>query len=499
MLEDVDVSNFPLVSFKVNVYNPKEKSKSAFEVVEHGKPVDFDIETIPVDITDKSKVVLILFEDMLSHGKQRQVFKYILDKSLPKIVNKGDLYNIAFFDRNRDGATPLQFANEKFTDNPNLLQEKINNYNHKPDRFNQQKSSDLYNAIYDGITYLKDNFEGKNKLIVVMSGGKNLELSNYNSISDIISYAKKYKIPIYSLQYMVYEHENIDALANNTYGKYFHIQGTYKLKGDHSKEVAEDSLVSFMNKAVAQMQGKNYMLTYKSAFDRDGKLHVVSVKTDESVKDISFSAPPCDMQCWLEKNREKVIYAGGGILLFLLLFGLLLKRSLNKRRKNRLLATENIKKTLERQEEELLEQKQKALEIERIALEEKRKHEEEKRQLLIREQEKREQERINKIINQMKAVKGFSKLRVVTDGGFFDWEISYPEIFVGKNADNNLVIKDKTVSGKHFKIFYKNNEYTIVDLNSLNGTFVNGQKVKEKKLRHNDTIQIGKTKMLFIL
>jgi len=500
-LGDVDVSKFPKVSFKINVYNPEVKEKSSFEVLENNKKVDFDLEVLDVENDKKNKVVLILFEDMFKHGNQRNAFKKILNKALPEMVNEGDQVNIAFFDRNRDGSTPLRFALNEFTDDADALLESVNSYNKAPDRFNTQKSSDLYNAIYDAVTYLKDNFEGKDKLIVVMSGGKNLELSNYNSISDIINYAKKYKIPVYSMQYMVFEHENIDELANNTYGKYFHIQGTYKLKGDHSISTAADTLVSFMNQALDRMQGRNYQISYQSEFDKDGKSHMVVVKTDDNTKEISFTAPVCNFKCWFEKNKKLAIGIGAGLLLLLLLLTYLIKRRNKKRRLRQEQEALLIKQQLEQQEEELLEQKMKAQELERMAKEELRKKEEEKRMLLAQQKEKEEKERIQKIIRQMKRLRGFSKLRVVNpDKSFFDWEIKYPEISVGSGSHNDLIVNDRTVSSNHLKIYFRNNEYYIEDLGSTNGTFVNGQKIKgEKKLNHNDTIQIGKTKMIFIL
>jgi len=502
LLGDVNVAEFPEVSLSINVSNPKVKTKSSFEVLENNEPVDFDLDVIKTKDSKANKVVLILFEDILhkDHGKQRQVFKDILKNALPGIIKKGDLYNIAFFDRNRDGSTPLRFVLDKYTEDVEELKEKLDSYNHKRDRFNNQKSADLYNAIYDGITELKDKFEGKNKVLVVLSAGKNLELSNYNSISDLINYDKKYKIPVYSLQYMVYEHENIDALAKNTYGKFFHIQGAYKLNGDHSKETASDSLVSFMNSAVERMQGRNYKITYQSGFKKDGKSHTVSIKTDEIVKDISFSTPVCDFKCWIEKNEKLAIALGIGFVLLLLLFGYLINRLVIQKNKKQQRISESIKQQLEMQEDALKQQEIRARELERITIEEKQKHEAEKQQLLSKVQKEKEQERIQKIIQQMKNVKGFSKLRVIKGKDFFDWEINYPEITVGKHPENNLVIEgDHTVSSQHIRIYYKNNAYYIQDLGSTNGTKVNGVKIKEKQLKHNDTIQIGKTKILFIL
>ena len=80
----------------------------------------------------------------------------------------------------------------------------------------------------------------------------------------------------------------------------------------------------------------------------------------------------------------------------------------------------------------------------------------------------------------------------------FDWNIELPEVTIGRNTNNDLQINDPTVSSQHFKIYYKNHEYYIQDLNSANGIIMNGKKIKEAKLTNNIAIQVGKVKILFI-
>lgn len=65
-------------------------------------------------------------------------------------------------------------------------------------------------------------------------------------------------------------------------------------------------------------------------------------------------------------------------------------------------------------------------------------------------------------------------------------------ITIGRKEGNNVVLSEPYVSGNHAKIFIKNNEIIIEDLNSTNGVFVNDEKVNGfSKLRANDRIRIG--------
>jgi signal transduction histidine kinase/pSer/pThr/pTyr-binding forkhead associated (FHA) protein len=68
---------------------------------------------------------------------------------------------------------------------------------------------------------------------------------------------------------------------------------------------------------------------------------------------------------------------------------------------------------------------------------------------------------------------------------------------IGRDAANPIRIPDNELSRQHAEIRFENGEYSIVDLISSNGTFVNGQRVSESKLSSGDRIQVGKTVLLF--
>lgn len=70
------------------------------------------------------------------------------------------------------------------------------------------------------------------------------------------------------------------------------------------------------------------------------------------------------------------------------------------------------------------------------------------------------------------------------------------EVTIGRRQGNSLVIPDQHVSGQHAKIFIKNDVLYIEDLNSTNGTFINGEKVNSRvKLFAKDEIKVGNTKL----
>ena len=70
---------------------------------------------------------------------------------------------------------------------------------------------------------------------------------------------------------------------------------------------------------------------------------------------------------------------------------------------------------------------------------------------------------------------------------------------LGRQKDNNIVIRDPFVSKKHFKIVEDEKKYFLEDLNSSNGTFLNGERIQDAvKLSNGDRIAIGDIEFLFV-
>jgi len=71
---------------------------------------------------------------------------------------------------------------------------------------------------------------------------------------------------------------------------------------------------------------------------------------------------------------------------------------------------------------------------------------------------------------------------------------------IGRGPDNDIQLaNDTSVSRHHSRISFENGEYIITDLDSSNGTFVNGERVTQIALSESDEISIGQTLLMFKL
>jgi pSer/pThr/pTyr-binding forkhead associated (FHA) protein len=68
---------------------------------------------------------------------------------------------------------------------------------------------------------------------------------------------------------------------------------------------------------------------------------------------------------------------------------------------------------------------------------------------------------------------------------------------IGRQSDNAIVIDNFAVSRRHAKVEKVGSDFVITDLQSTNGTWVNGEQIVSQKLSHGDAIVIGKHVLLF--
>ena len=91
------------------------------------------------------------------------------------------------------------------------------------------------------------------------------------------------------------------------------------------------------------------------------------------------------------------------------------------------------------------------------------------------------------------------KLVVSLDGVVIkEVQITKDKTTLGRRPYNDIVIDNLAVSGEHAVLQMAGNDVFIEDLNSTNGTYINGKAVKKQLLAHNDTVEIGKYNIKYL-
>lgn len=92
-----------------------------------------------------------------------------------------------------------------------------------------------------------------------------------------------------------------------------------------------------------------------------------------------------------------------------------------------------------------------------------------------------------------------AKLILSLDGAFIgDFPIDKERMTVGRRATNDIHIDNLAVSGEHASILTIGNDSFLEDLDSTNGTLVNGKAIKKHVLQNGDVIEFGKFQLKYV-
>jgi hypothetical protein len=70
---------------------------------------------------------------------------------------------------------------------------------------------------------------------------------------------------------------------------------------------------------------------------------------------------------------------------------------------------------------------------------------------------------------------------------------------VGRHPESDIFLDDVTVSRRHAEFYRQGSGFTVRDVGSLNGTYVNRERIEETELSSGDEVQVGKFRLVFLL
>ena len=78
------------------------------------------------------------------------------------------------------------------------------------------------------------------------------------------------------------------------------------------------------------------------------------------------------------------------------------------------------------------------------------------------------------------------------------FRLDQPVTTAGRNPGSDIFLDDVTVSRRHAEFRLENGEFWVVDIGSLNGTYLNRKPVQSAVLANGDEIQIGTFRLVFL-
>ena len=89
-----------------------------------------------------------------------------------------------------------------------------------------------------------------------------------------------------------------------------------------------------------------------------------------------------------------------------------------------------------------------------------------------------------------------AKLVVLSEGFTgLTYELKVEKTTVGRVEDNAFQISEQSVSSHHCELLQRSNDILVKDLNSTNGTFINGEQIKEAVLKPGQILRLGQVEM----
>ena len=76
--------------------------------------------------------------------------------------------------------------------------------------------------------------------------------------------------------------------------------------------------------------------------------------------------------------------------------------------------------------------------------------------------------------------------------------LNHDHVTVGRNPASDIFLDDVTVSRKHAQFERNGGGFSVRDVGSLNGTYVNGELAENTELINGDSVQIGKYRLLYM-
>ncbi|MBQ7449639.1 MAG: FHA domain-containing protein [Paludibacteraceae bacterium] len=487
---DFNTDDFPNVSFTWNEYNPEPIQGSQVSLKEDYRPLSFSWRNAtPSHVKERNKSVVILWEDMISHGEQSDFTSAMLRSFFSSGISKNDCFNIIAFNRDKGDGDFMHSVTNGFTSDIAYIKSELFSRSNSQEQFRANPySANIYQALDEAISLLGKEPKDNLKVIILISAGMNMNTAGAPK-EFVSAEALKRNIPVYIVKYPLngdFSHKDIEGIEKITYGELIVPANT---RDDYGTAML---LKEAYNKMSRRHYGQDYKVSFSSSGKRDGKTHNITLTINGTDHKFTYTSPEFSLKIWIQENPGLTIAAGCAAFLLLVLIIVLVVYSSKKRR---------AKDEAFRRENELLQAKmeQQKAEMQQKLDAERKIREGEAAIARKKEQQAQFESRQKELDNIMRTKNLYPRLVFSIDGETRTEVVSAPVVRIGRDAVNDIVIGKPTVSRAHAVISFNGSGFEISNVSNTNKTIVNGQFVDKAALKPNDIIGIGEVTLNFYI
>jgi hypothetical protein len=447
LIENVNTNDYPAIEIFVSTETDFKLEKQNTKIFENNISIDFVIDSVDINNENQNNNIFLIFDIQSTNN-----LIFLTDEIIQSLnlFESSDMLNIAFV-VNDNSENYFKILSSEFSNDFDFFKNAIVNDKIK---FSEKKSQNTCTNLLKAIEFVcKKEILSKSLKIIWISDNI---FSDNEFVEECIEKSKKNNISVNFI--LLKSDSNQKAEVENLIAE--QTSGTMLRNADS----AFAKTVEYLLNQNSENSGNNYKITF-----------IVSGKY--LVSEMVFEFGGSIIEKSIEKPKNKIKYFQYFILGILVLTILIISYLLFQSK----LKIKNLFKLNNNQIIEELKSKNKELE-EKIARYKSNKS------FFIPEFKD-----FNPSLTLFGAGGEIPIIMVKNKEFSKVFDITKPSISIGRNNDNDLIINDFAVSGKHAYINNEGGEFYIIDIDSTNGVFVNDLKITKSKISVNDIIRVGNT------
>ncbi len=493
-----DTAGFPLLTTTIELTGRVQPIKGDFNLQdESGKKLEIRSfekkgKEKEGEATQNRLIYLLIDASPYADGIPIKNFKSASVEALGQLTGD-DLLNVGYFGNDAQGS--VTHFGQDFSNNIGGFENDIKNRIVVNADSSANYIPDAFKAIYEAMDKMKKSNKDGQKILIVLSGAMGGGKHIYKR-EDIQERAKKLNITIHTLNFRINDNfapEEYKMISDRTDGLTSNASNIGDIKN------AMGDFLESRSKKTTEDATQRYIITFEVPNTKDGLEHSYKISYAGKEESVLFTAPNAGGTAG-EKGNWTMVYIIIGLIILALILALMYWQYNESRLRK--LEEEEAQAEEEAQKQAQIAKKEKEHQAKLRDLEEKNIRLQE--QLKFKEKELAQKPIIEDVPTvvppskfdpkktQIGAGGGSSPMLQVIAGAFNkNFRLNKPTMTVGRGAMNDIIVPEQTVSTQHATITIENGSFYINDLDSTNGTFVNGSRVDKQLLKAGDLIKMG--------